>query len=388
MIFFTGATIAFFLFAILTAKKKKNQSNWVLWVWLFVIGLHLTLYYFNYNGIDLEYPFLLGIMLPLPVAQGPLLFLYVTSLTKGLAIVEKKNAKNLFMIVVHVLPVLTLYLFLIPFFLMPSTDKLSYFKYVAKNPNLYSIIQFYLTFFSGIFYIFWSFLLLKKHKKIVKQNFSYKQQVNLNWLNYLIYGMAVIWLSVLCVEFFMEGLLTNAQQSNVTFTTVSLFTLLLGYFGIRQTTIFLPSELSTQHMQKDIRSVHFRNQYEKSGLRNDVAKEIKSTLLLLFESQEVYRDAELSLSHLSNITQISPNHLSQVLNEHFKMSFYDFVNGYRLNEFIERIEEVKLKKTTILTLALECGFNSKSSFNTIFKRKTGITPSEYINNKKPISLKK
>jgi len=78
--------------------------------------------------------------------------------------------------------------------------------------------------------------------------------------------------------------------------------------------------------------------------------------------------------------EISPNQLSQIINQEAKVNFHDFVNNYRVEEFINRA--TTNKKYSLLALALDSGFNSKSSFNTIFKKQKGVTPSQYLSNQK------
>ena len=81
MIFIAGGTLAFFFEFLLLAKKPKSLPDKILTFWMFIIGLHLFLYYFRFKGIDFKYPHLLGVGNPLPLIHGPLLFLYTGSLT-------------------------------------------------------------------------------------------------------------------------------------------------------------------------------------------------------------------------------------------------------------------------------------------------------------------
>jgi YesN/AraC family two-component response regulator len=96
------------------------------------------------------------------------------------------------------------------------------------------------------------------------------------------------------------------------------------------------------------------------------------------QSQKLYKNAELTLDDLANSLKVLPNHLSQVINSTENKNFYDYINNLRINEFIELIALLENQKFTLLSLAFECGFNSKTSFNRNFKKATGLTPSEYI----------
>ena len=97
------------------------------------------------------------------------------------------------------------------------------------------------------------------------------------------------------------------------------------------------------------------------------------------EEEKPYLNGKLSLKEVAEKTNISTNHLSQVINENLEKNFFDFVNGYRLNLVKQKIKKPSNKKYTILSLAYECGFNSKSSFNSIFKKHEGMTPTEFLN---------
>ena len=91
-----------------------------------------------------------------------------------------------------------------------------------------------------------------------------------------------------------------------------------------------------------------------------------------------YLEPKLTLSQLAELLGTSPNNLSQVINQCEGKNFYDFVNSYRISEFINRASSQTSKNLNILGIALDSGFNSKSSFNEVFKKQTGKTPSIYL----------
>ena len=94
--------------------------------------------------------------------------------------------------------------------------------------------------------------------------------------------------------------------------------------------------------------------------------------------EKPYLERELTIYDLSDQLKISRHILSEVINEHMGKNFYNLVNEYRVNEVKERMKGDDIRQLTILAIAYDSGFNSKSSFNTIFKEKTGQTPSEYL----------
>lgn len=91
-----------------------------------------------------------------------------------------------------------------------------------------------------------------------------------------------------------------------------------------------------------------------------------------------FLDASVSLRVLASQLEITPNSLSWLINNEFQKNFNEFINEYRVNTFIEKVKDPSLSHLSLLGLAFDSGFNSKSSFNTIFKKMTGLTPSDYI----------
>ncbi len=126
-------------------------------------------------------------------------------------------------------------------------------------------------------------------------------------------------------------------------------------------------------------AVHSRNskKYEKSSLSPELSKEYLAKLIVYMGNKKPYLNSELKLSTLASELEIHTNHLSQVINEHLNLNFYDFVNGYRIKEAMESLKDPGEQQSTILKIALDVGFNNLTSFNNYFKRITGLTPSNF-----------
>jgi AraC-like DNA-binding protein len=100
-------------------------------------------------------------------------------------------------------------------------------------------------------------------------------------------------------------------------------------------------------------------------------------LIQFMEREKPFKKAELMLPELAASLSISPNHLSQILNDNLGQSFFDFINAYRVKEAQQALLDPSKQHLTILAIAYEVGFNSKSTFNTVFKKHTQMTPSQY-----------
>lgn len=110
----------------------------------------------------------------------------------------------------------------------------------------------------------------------------------------------------------------------------------------------------------------------------DDAGELLEKLELLMEQEEAFRHPELSVNKLADMLETKPHVLSKLLNEHYGQNFRDFINGFRVEQFIRQASEGKLENLTFLGLAHEVGFNSKSTFNLAFKKFTGRNPRDYF----------
>lgn len=122
-----------------------------------------------------------------------------------------------------------------------------------------------------------------------------------------------------------------------------------------------------------------RQKYEHSHIDDTAATDIAERLERLMKTGSLWRDPLLTLTAVADKLNISPHNLSQVLNCRLGRNFYTFVNHYRIEEMKALLDDPSRHKDSILAIAYECGFNSKSSFNTLFKKETGMTPSEYRN---------
>jgi AraC-like DNA-binding protein len=116
--------------------------------------------------------------------------------------------------------------------------------------------------------------------------------------------------------------------------------------------------------------------YEKSGLDAGKMDEYEAALAAFMRKSKIYLDSDLSLEGLASRMKMSRHHLTQLLNERIMKNFYTFINEYRIGEAIDTLNN-PARQVNILSLAFDCGFNSRSSFNSYFKKITGQTPSAY-----------
>ncbi|HAA19997.1 MAG TPA: hypothetical protein DCP28_14980 [Cytophagales bacterium] len=220
-------------------------------------------------------------------------------------------------------------------------------------------------------------VVIRRYRKRLDNNYSEKADKDLKWASELLVVLFIVtccWMLVVPINFFfglpISGLWILFPQA-----------LLIFYFGIKghlQPEIFhpfplIPSFESPKPVPELVRSGVLQNSPQAEG---ENAPQLALIHRALHEDK-VYRKPRLTLQELAKITQINSRQLSMLINQHYQLSFSDFINQHRVEEIKERIRAGEDEKFTLLAIALEAGFNSKSSFNQMFKKFTGKTPMQF-----------
>jgi AraC-like DNA-binding protein len=367
MFYLGGVTLALFLSLLLISKRNKTMPDTILSVWLLVISIHLLLFYFSKAQLYFE---IWGTGLALPLVHGPFLYWYTRTLTN-----RKLSTVT---ILLHFLPFALTFLYLIPFILLPVDQKLFIIENEGVGYENFNKIRHVANIISGLLYVTLSSLVIRKHRQSIVHQFSSLEKINLQWLQYLIYWIGAIWVLVI------------VGNDKWIFTAVVLFILFIGFFGMRQVGIFYSLDISANKNEEILPHLTQESDHEyidhalesrkylKSGLSKEGSAKLHHDLLNLMKVEKPFRDCELSLSELASRLNTQPNHLSQVINEREGKNFYDYINTLRIEEFKRLASMPESRKYTLLALAQECGFNSKSSFNRYCKKVTGKSPSELL----------
>jgi len=356
MFYLGGVGVSFFLALLLLSKRDKTLADKILAAWLFIVTVHLLLFYFHRMWI---YPELLGVDISLPLVHGPFLYLYTLALTGHLSSFKISS--------LHFLPALTVFIYTIPFLTLSADLKIYVFKNKGIGYETFGLIKMAAIIISGIFYVLASSVVLRKHRIAIANQFSSAEKINLRWLQYLIYWIGVIWLLVVFAN------------DDWVFAAAVLFVSFIGFFGIRQAGVFNGSEFqSRENESADVDANPDKRKYQKSGLDVESSEALHLQLVEVMNVKKLYCKNELSLSDLADHLKTQPNYLSQVINEREGKNFYDYINSLRVEEFKRLVVEPDSRKYTLLALAQQCGFNSKSSFNRYFRKATGQSPSEFV----------
>lgn len=321
-------------------------------------------------------PNLIGIAYPFPFLYGPLWYLYAKVLTG-----EQKSlsAKDL----LHSLPFLFGAIILLPYFFYSGEWKVELIQNLSERlpgilafGNLLMVVQ-------GFVYMVLTIAILKKHLAHLKNFFSEIENVSLRWLRNISAIIAGIWFAVACVHFLKIFDVSPFQTLDpVVAVGISFFIFSAGYLGLKQKEIFDSEFVSFLRKENTATTISPNNEaaetsYKKSGLNESRKEEIKNHLLNYLEKEKPYLKSELTLKDLAEGLAVSEHNLSEVINTTLRQNFFDLINGCRVKEAQLRMKNPENKNFTILAIAFDSGFNSKSSFNSVFKKITGMTPTEY-----------
>ena len=366
-IFVIGATLAFFLAFLIFMKKNKTIADYILGVYIVVLCLYFIVLKLQIDGI---YNLFINIGFRIPLLLGPFLFLYT------LTIIKRNNSFKASYLI-HVLPFLIFNMYFITIYYFPSLRDTVIGSKLTERFIANFITSFYLA--ANFVYIILGLILVFKHRKKLVEDFSYTEEVDLNWVKYVLILFGLFWLFVIILHFFDKyPIAALSPLGSVIYIGLTLYVFLMGYLGFKQEAIYLniPNEINK------INHSGFTNKlaekYKHSTLQEIDIISIKEKLKNYFKTEKPYLDAKLTLTDLSEKLDISTHHLSQVINDKEGKNFYDFVNEYRVEEVKSKLAESKNMKFTILAVAYDAGFNSKSSFNEVFKKFTGLTPTQYI----------
>ncbi|NPA68700.1 MAG: AraC family transcriptional regulator [Chlorobi bacterium] len=356
-ILYIGISQALFAALFISVKKEHSTADKLLAALLFLISADMIFTLLK-NKISLftEIPPLL------PLTFGPLLYLYVKSLISEQDVLTKKSF-------LHFIPFVSFTLAALIFIDQPIMPGKNFFEHDRFFP--YRITYGVTFFLINTVYVAVSFLLVYKHQKNIKDIFSYTSgKLTLSWLKivlfsflfaYMLLYITGAWYLFTNKDFYVK----NINPIEFSYIGLTFFAFAFSFFGYRQLSIFSSGNKTE------------KPKYSNSNLDEKEAERILSELTNLMEKEKPFLDEKLTVSDLAGMLNVQRHRLTQVINEKLNKNFYTFVNEYRIEEVKKMFADESKKHYSILATAYECGFNSKSTFNSLFKKYTGLTPSEY-----------
>jgi len=372
-----GAIQGIFLAILLFTKYRAFRAN--IYLGFLILLYSLFIFSFMISNVKIlqqQYPHWLMILSGLPFLFGPLHLIYVGELTDT----HLRFARFHWY---HFLPFILYKLFYLQVFFLSVDELAAVFRQIEQNARpLHIAVSGLILAVIGVGYMIIALAVFKRYSAKIQNIYSSLDKVNLYWLRFFTYTALFVWSVVL-----LESLLTiSGVDTHRYFLVVplltSIFVYATGYIGLFKTEIFEQAEVQNNlrqaHEIESMRSLlQKEKKYEKSGLSEEKASETLKKLEQFMSEKKPYLNSNLTLNDLSEKLDISSHNLSEILNTQLNQNFFDFVNQYRIDEVKKNLTDQKMDHLTLLSIAFDAGFNSKSGFNAIFKRYTNLTPSQY-----------
>ena len=321
-------------------------------------------------------------LMPFPLLIGPFLYLYVRSFKE--TITWRKTWPHFVLFFVF----LVLDYAFIPslFTKYPASHQMP--EEVLLNPvsNLRIGIRI-LRNVQMIIYYFLALRALTSYQKSIQHIFSEISRINLTWLRWVINGYLFLIISLVVLFYFVFQF---PEQFNlligINMAIITPYLYIITIKGLTQATLWqMKANGKKENIEKEFLQAEAIESSKKEQDKTQSPKkqpetkidEIAARILRTMEQDKLYQEADLTLQNLADRIQLPSYQVSQAINDGMNKNFYDLVNSYRVEEAKRLLLDAKNKDFTILSVGFEAGFNSKTTFNTVFKKFTGLTPTEF-----------
>lgn len=364
-----------FLFALylISANTGKRAGNYFISFFLVLMGLNLAHNYIEYYLDPLSVNAYVFVQMTIYLA-APALYLYIKSTIAPDFKISWKTA-------LHLIPWVLFNLLIIKNVYLENLKGDNAIKLeIHSTINNILFISFYIQNWT---YLIISFIFLKRFKKLYYEGFSNTDTRKYNYL----FRLNSLVLLVFILSALKNFILYNFEGDFLYYASQVVLLLILILFcwiifkGLQSPELFRSSEeilppvkdlikLQDKNIKEDNTGIEAKSMDKET---NEMVNKVKAFMA----EEEPFLDASLSLHDLARQTKIPSRELSLLINHHLNQHFFDFVNEYRIEKAMHILRDADKKDLTVLEILYEVGFNSKSSFNTAFKKHTGYTPTEY-----------
>ncbi len=295
---------------------------------------------------------------PLWTIYGALVFIYVRRVIK--------NSGFKFYDLLFLVPPTIMMAMIYPFYRLSTSDKLQ----VLAEGRTYDYAYFprytiWIVIGIMFFYALLTYFTFSWNKRI-----GWRENKWLKWFVGSYFGF--VFLFALYI-FLVRFQIMDPSYDYLIDIGIVLFIGLLAFFGLVQPGVF---------EGKALKEILPFIKYQKTGLSKALSLEMKEKLLVIMQRERPYLNNELRLDDLSHLMNLSRNHTSQIINEHFNLSFFDFINRYRITEAKNLLMNMDTNGLTVTQIAYDVGFNNRASFYKAFKKFANLSPSQYVTHMK------
>jgi AraC-like DNA-binding protein len=369
-----GALQGAVLTVALATQRTNRVANGLLATLMAAMTIYLAAGPYYSTGAHRSYPHFIAVNYQTTWVFGPLVYLYARAASNRASGFTPGN-------LIHFTPVAVTTIAAMPFYLLGGSEKIATWEQwsVEGVGGLLAYLDPF-KYLSGIVYSAAAAAYLARHRREVEQSYSNVERVNLRWLLWLTAATGSIWVVVTLLRITQ---VSSGIRDGYVAIAMAFMVYGIGYKGLRQpeifrydrTTLDVPRSQLTLVPEPAPQSPTPR--YDHSGLGEDEAVRLKKSLTRLMDTEQPWKESELTLADLAGRLNTVPYKLSEVLNGQLGQTFHDFVNGYRVREVQRRIRAGDARSLKLLALAMDAGFASKSAFNEAFKKHTSQTPSAF-----------
>jgi AraC-like DNA-binding protein len=354
--FITALQLTLFSIFVLTTRQRIRKSLRILSFFLLSNAIFILSFLLRKYAADI------GIN-PVPLASfmfssgflfGPFLYWYSVTMARK---VQPKGK----VILLHMIPFFLFLSIIIIHGLVASSWGIPYalFQYLLSSMHIQILC-----------YMVLSIKEISSYQHRIENAYSSLEKMNLSWLKLNVIAFLCMWI-VDIANLFLGKIEILPDEVEILMSFVSLlinflFANLIIYKGLTTPELFI-----------EIPETPVKNKYRSSSLSPEQSSRIAEKLREYMEKEKPFLEPEINLQELSSRLDIQPRYVSQVINERFNKNFFEFINNYRVEEAKTQLANENGLEKTVLEILYECGFNSKSVFNTFFKKSTGLTPSQY-----------
>lgn len=353
------------VFALVDAAFKPKHRQTIFLIGLLILLLiHILGELYIYTGAYQYLPALAGIQFPIRVLLGPALYFYAYATMSANRTLPKRDY-----VIAMLGPVLVIFA-MAPFALgLSSAEKLALANPLTRDPENYKLALLACSSAMLIFIVFTGAYLIaalklhQRHRSQLMERFAAIEQRSLDWFKIVLILWGCTWL-MYALEFITVFMNLHWFGSGVVLPILEALVLMaFAYLALNQTVLIESDRGSPQASNTRAAALSIEKMELIAGKLN---KEMAANKLFMEE--------DLSLNRLSLAISVSENHISETLSQYLNTNFFHFVNGFRIEEAKQLLQNTG---SLVSTITFEVGFNSKSTFNTAFKKSLGITPSSY-----------
>lgn len=371
IILLIGSFQGFFLSFLIIHKGRKLFANRFLAALMFTFGLTLFSLWLSDQGIYITNPKLMFALEGVQLIIFPVYYLYAKYL-------EKFSEKFSNFDLLHFLPFLIYKILLLPYYFMTQEQIFTFQNsLIIENAPLQYIILNWIIIIQGLVYMILVLKVTKKYELRIKEMYSYISKIKLDWLKNATYLALLITIIFMIENILQLSGIYISESFGFSSLIAAIYIYTIGYMGLSRSGVFTElAQIESMDLDNNIKQSNIER-YEKSGLSIENAEMYQKKLLSIMESEKPYLNNDLTLGDLAALLSISSHNLSEIINTKEKKNFFDFINHFRIEETKRELINPKKGNLTILAIAMDAGFNSKTSFNTLFKKYVAMTPSQY-----------